>query len=146
MESEMGVAFEADRDRRDEAVQAYFERFAKALTEGDAATIATMWQTPSYVMGAGMAQAVESSKEVEVFFSGAKEQYRRRGIVEARPEIESLAWLTERIALVQVRWPYLNAKKEEIGGERSTYVLNRLETGRLLMRVVVMHGTFESDA
>lgn len=146
MESGMGIGIEGDREQRDEAVQAYFEKFAHALTAGDGKGLATMWEVPAFLMAEGTTQAVQTSPEVEAFFSGAKEQYAKRGIVDTRPEIESLSWLSERIVMVQVRWPYLDEEGDEIGGERSTYVLSRSRDGRLAMRVVLMHGVFESDA
>lgn len=148
MESEVGIELDVDvdRDARDEAVQAYFERFARALTAGDGATLATMWKTPAFVMADGMAQTVDSPHEVEVFFSGAKDQYEKRGITDTRAEIEAIQWVTAHMVMVQVRWPYLDEEDDEIGGERSTYVLSRADDGSLAMRVVLMHGAFESDA
>jgi hypothetical protein len=57
-----------------------------------------------------------------------------------RAEIVELDWLTHRIAIVQVRWPQLNARGKEVGEETSTYTLRRDESGGLRLQVAIMHG------
>jgi hypothetical protein len=121
-------------------VQQFLDRYAEALTEGDGATIATLWQVPAYVLGDADVKAVNSKAEVEQFFSGAKEQYNALGITGTRAEITELHWPTERIAIVQVRWPYLDAQGRELGEENSTYTLRRDDDGELRLHVTVMHG------
>lgn len=53
---------------------------------------------------------VNSQADLEQVFSGAKEQYNARNITDTRAEIVKLDWPTSRIAIVQVRWPYLDAQ------------------------------------
>ena len=120
------------------------ERFARALTAGDGRTVAGLWETPALVVGDQQVIAVGSRGEVEQFFGGAKEQYNQQGIVDTRPEIMRLEWATERIAVVKVRWPYLDASGRERGEERSTYTLRRDDAGELKVRVVVMHGVTQA--
>lgn len=126
--------------RLDEDVRAFFDRFAKALTAGDGKTIASMWQVPALVLGDNDARGVTTLAEVEQFFGGAREQYNARGIVDTRADILDLKWLTPRIALVDVRWPYLRADGGAAGEETSSYVLKRDKSGRLMMQTVIMRG------
>ena len=56
---------------------------------------------------------------------------------------ERLEWVTDRMALVDVRWPWLDADGAENGEESSTYALRRGDDGRLKIRMVVMHGARE---
>jgi len=124
----------------DRNIQAFLDQFAMALTKGDARTVATMWQTPALVIGDADEHVVQSRDQVEQFFGGARQQYNARGISDTRADIQRLDWLTDRIALVEVRWPHLDAKRNEVGEETSTYLLKRNDSGELMLRVAVMHG------
>jgi hypothetical protein len=127
-------------------VQLFLDRFGRAVTSGDGRAAAELWETPALVLGDDQVMAVGSAKEVEQFFGGAKEQYNARGITDTRAEIVKLEWPTEKIAFVEVRWPYLDASGETKGEETSTYVLRREGNGRLKLRAAVMHGARETDA
>jgi hypothetical protein len=54
-----------------------------------------------------------------------------------------LQWATKRTAIVEVRFPWIDAEGNEVGGEKSTYTLRRDDTGMLRARVVIMHGVEE---
>ncbi|HEV8599718.1 MAG TPA: hypothetical protein VGQ69_10190 [Gemmatimonadales bacterium] len=131
-----GVAGQAE-------VQALLNRMARAITQGDGKTVASMWAVPALVLGDTEARAVGTLDEVKAFFGGAKEQYNAKGIVDTRAEIRELKWLTPRIALVEVRWPYLDEQGKEVGEETSTYALRRDETGILKLQTAIMHGAAE---
>jgi ketosteroid isomerase-like protein len=126
-----------------EEVQQLLDRMARAVTAGDGRTVATMWETPALVVGDDEVMAVASPQEVEKFFGGAREQYNARGIIDTRAEIVRHEQITDLIDLVEVRWPYLDAKGEERGEETSTYILRRDDAGDLKLRVAVMHGASE---
>ena len=128
------------RVRSDQSVNEFLERFAAALTAGDGHAAAAMWSLPAFVMGDEVVHAINDPADVEAFYAGAKDQYNSRGITSTRPEIMRLDWATERIAIVHVRWPHLNAAGDELGAESSTYVLRVDETGALKLRVAVMRG------
>jgi ketosteroid isomerase-like protein len=121
-------------------VQAMLDRFARAITAGDGRAAADVWETPALVVGDEQVMAVSSQQEVEQFFGSGKEQYNARGITDTRPEIVSLDWPTRKIAIVEVRWPYLDAEGKNVGEETSTYTLRRNEAGELKLRVALMHG------
>ena len=136
---------ESGRDRRDE-VQHFLDRMGRGVTSGDGRAVAAMWELPALVLGDDQAMSIATSREVEQFFGGAKEQYNSRGITDTRAEIIRLEWATSRIAIVQVRWPYLDAQGGFHGEERSTYTLRRNDAGDLKLRVAVMHGASEVRA
>jgi hypothetical protein len=127
-----------------EEVQQLLDRMARAVTSGDGSAMAAMWETPALVLGDNQAMAVSSPQEVAQFFGGAKEQYNKRGITDTRAEIVRLHWPTNRIAVVEVRWPYLDERGATRGHETSTYTLHRADTGDLKLRVAVMHGATEA--
>ena len=87
-----------------------------------------------------MSRAVTSIDDVRTFFGAAREQYNEHGVTDTRAELVRVEWLTPQIATVEVHWPHLDAKGNEIGGERSTYTLRRDEHGALKIRVAVMLG------
>jgi ketosteroid isomerase-like protein len=125
---------------RTDDVQRFLDRFAQALVAGDGRTIARMWGTPALVVDDAAVQVIATQDEVERFFAGAKDQYNARGIVDTRADIERLDWPTDRIAIVRVRWPYVDARGDEHGAETSTYTLRRDDGGDLRLVAVVMHG------
>jgi hypothetical protein len=126
--------------RRDTSVQSFLDKLGRAVTSGDGAAAARLWTTPGFVVGDDMVRAIATSDEVAAFFGGAKEEYNRRGIVDTRAEIVRLTWPTDRLAIVEVRWPYLDAKGDEVGDETSTYTLRRDDDGELRLVVALMHG------
>jgi hypothetical protein len=127
-------------DGRDGGVQTFFDQFARALTAGDGKTIGGMWAVPALMMGDKSVQVVNQRQEVERFFSGAREQYNALGVTDTRAEIQRLEWLTDRVVVADVRWPYLDARGNEKGAEQSTYTLRRDDNGDLKLQVVVMRG------
>ena len=124
----------------EEVIQRFFDRFARAVTSGDGRSIARMWAVPALVVGDTMVQAVASLDQVEEFFGGAREQYNARGIADTRAELQRVEWLTRRLAVVDVRWPYLDAQGVERGAETSTYVLRRDDSGELKLQAALMRG------
>ena len=126
--------------RKDPTVQDFLDRFSRSLTAGDGRAVASMWETPAFVLGDRHARSIGSAQEIEQFFSGAKEHYNAQGISDTRAEIVKLDWVTDRIAIVEVRWPYLDQHGREAGEETSTYILTRDNTSNLRLRIAVMHG------
>jgi hypothetical protein len=124
----------------DEVIQRFFDKMARALTSGDARAVARMWAVPALVMGDVMVQAVGSAEAVELFFAGAKDEYNSRGITDTRAEVQRIEWLTRRMAIVDVRWPYLDAAGVERGEESSTYILRRDDSGELKLQAALMRG------
>jgi hypothetical protein len=142
----MAQQFDSDADARaaagpdNSAVREVLDRLAGAVTAGDARAAARLWGTPAMVLGDGMAWSVGTRGEVEDFFAGAKQQYNARGIVDTRPDILRLEWLTDRIAVVEVRWPYIDVSGDEIGAESSTYIVRREDDGEIMIRATIMQG------
>ena len=127
-------------------VHQFFRDFSFALTEGDIASLKSRWALPSYIVGNAMQLVIKSENEIEKLFAGTKEQYNRRGITEALADIESIQWLTDKIALVGVRWPYYNREGHEIGEESSCYTLKVMPEGNLQIVCAVMQGASDESA
>lgn len=128
------------RGPADDEIQDFFDRMAAALTRGDGEAVADLWAVPALVLSDRHTQAVASLDEVAHFFGGAKDQYNRLGIADTKAQIVGFERLTTRIVLVDVRWPWLDAKGAERGEETSTYLLRRDDSGELKLQAVVMRG------
>jgi ketosteroid isomerase-like protein len=141
MDSETSTTPERTEAGPDNAgVRALLARLARALTAGDGKAAAAMWATPALVLGDDMALTVSSTTDLQDVFGSAKSHYNARGITDTRPDILRLDWVTNSIAIVEVRWPYLAADGDEVGEETSTYVIRREPDGSLAIRATVMHG------
>lgn len=126
--------------REQASVQEYFDRFAAAMTSGDIKTMQKLWGVPAFVIGTHEARVVQSESEVEQFFSGAKDLYNARGIVQTRAEITDLDWIGEDLVVARVRWPYLDENERVLGEESSSYTLLRGEDGSFKLRVITLRG------
>jgi ketosteroid isomerase-like protein len=121
-------------------VQAFLDSFGEAITAGDGAAIAQLWETPAFVLSEAMERVVASREEIAEFFGGARGQYNEMGVVDTRAEIVRLDEITDKLVIVRVRWPYLDKDGKEVGAECSTYTLRRAADGEWRLRIAVMHG------
>jgi hypothetical protein len=126
---------------KEQSIQSMLETFAKAFTQGDGKTAATCWEVPALIVADQGTKAVATLQEVEDFYGGAAKQYNDMGITDTRPEVQSVTWLTDKLALVHVRWPYLNAGgNARPESEASTYAVRVGDDGRPRICVVAMMG------
>jgi hypothetical protein len=126
-----------DKEKR---VQSMFEKFAKAFTRSDGKAAAECWEVPALIVADQGTKAVATLAEVETFYGGAAKQYNDMGITSTRPEVQSITWMTEQLATVHVRWPYLDAHgKQRPESESSTYVM-RFDGDQPKINVAVMMG------
>lgn len=115
-------------------LKSFLERYGKALSAGDAKEIAKCWGIPALVLSNEGALAVSDAAEVERFFSGAVEYYRSQGLVAARPELERVDLLSERIAAVTVLWHAIDKDGAEQPGDHSYYILHLGDDGEPQIR------------
>ena len=130
--------------REEPDVQEFLDRLAWALTSGNGKAAAGLWALPAVLIGDVAVQTVVDRGELERLFADARRHYAERGIIDTHGEIQRVEWLTDRIALVDVRWPQYNSKGSESGEEWSTYTLRRDEHGLLRLHVAVTRD--ERDA
>ncbi len=125
----------------EQKIQAMLGSFARAFTAGDGKSAGTFWHVPALIVADEGTKAVSAIKEVEDFYNDAAKQYNDMGIIDTRPEVQSVTWLTDRLASVHVQWPYLGrggeVRKET---EASTYLLRLDSSGEPKIVTVVMMG------
>ena len=130
----------SEPDLDDAEVSEFLTRYGQALSAGDVGGIADLWNYPAFVLSDDGVRAVENREEVESFFRGAKADYAARGIESTRPDVVRLEWVTDRIAIVDVRWPCLDERGFERGEEWGTYTLRVDDNGDLKLCVALMRG------
>jgi hypothetical protein len=123
-----------------EELQRILNRLSVAVTAGDGEGAARLWQVPAFVIGSETARAIDTHEEVMELYAGTREMYNARGITDTRPEILDEEWIGDKLAIVKVRWPYLDEQGREIGAEDADYTFCRDDDGQLKLRVAVMRG------
>jgi len=134
-----------ERERHCE-VQDLLDRFTAALTHGDGQAAAALWQLPGFILGPDLAMAVDRPQTIAQYFGQAQDAYHAQGVERARPLILDEEWIGDRLVIVRVRCPYLDASGREIGAERADYTLRRDPTGALAIRTVLVRGVEGSGA
>jgi hypothetical protein len=130
----------SEPDLEDAEVGEFLIRYGRALSAGDVQVIADLWNYPALVLSDEGLRAVSGREEVETFFTAAKADYAARGVASTRPDIVRLEWVTDRIAVVDVRWPCLDERGLERGEEWGTYTLRVDDNGDLKLCVALMRG------
>ena len=138
--SSKATSAEAHGARTDPDVMEFLHRFAWAITSGDGRAAATLWALPALIIGDSVVQTVMDRDELERMLGSAREHYNASGIQDTRGEVQRLEWLSDRMAVVHVRWPHLDAAGHERGEERSMYILRRDDHGELKVHVAITHG------
>jgi hypothetical protein len=113
---------------------------ARGVTSGDGNAVAMLWEVPGVILAADAVTPITSRAQLESMFSAGKAQYNERGIFDTRPDILEEDWVSDRLVVIKVRWPYLDASGREIGAEASDYTLRRDPSGRLRICAVLMRG------
>lgn len=121
-------------------VQSLLDKVARAITSGDGAAMAQLWELPAFVLGDDAAEALSDPDKVASLFGSARQQYNARGITSTRADIQDLEKVGERLVIATVRWPYLDATGKQVGAEKSDYTLRRDDGGDLKIRFVMYRG------
>jgi len=121
-------------------VEAFLESYAHAFLKGDGRAVSCHWSVPSLIITDEEVKPVSSLEQVRAFFDRCNLEYRARGIEATHAEIITLDTPTDRVAMVAVRWPLLDAEGEEQGSELATYVLRKDAFGEYKIQSMVMQG------
>ena len=118
-------------------IEAFLDRYAKALAAGDLPGVAACYALPALVVGDSGAIPVAEAAQVEAAFAGAADAYRAKGLVGIRPELAAAEPLTSTLTLVDVRWAYLDEAGQAGQHTAYRYLLRRSGAGQLGIQVVV---------
>ena len=118
-------------------IEAFLDRYAKALAAGDLPGVAACYVLPALVVGDSGAIPVAEAAQVEAAFAGAADAYRAKGLVGVRPELLGADPLTATLTLADVRWAYLDEAGQARQHTSYRYLLRRAGPGQLGIQVVV---------
>lgn len=104
-------------------VEDFFTAYAAAFASGDLDRVARCYGYPSLVVANGMVLGVAGEADVRAAFAGVADLYRSRGVVQARPKFDRVAWVTEQIADVDMQWEYLDGAGAVRGTDRYRYTI-----------------------
>ena len=100
-----------------ETIEQFFERYGRALSEGDLAGIAACYMVPGLVLGSGASIPISDLAEVVTSYS-----------------LSSEVWLAE------VNWGYLSTAGESLHQEHYHYLLRASPDEKLRIQVVIAHS------
>jgi ketosteroid isomerase-like protein len=122
----------------DAEVEAFLDRYAEALADGDLPGIAGCYTLPALVAGDDAAMPIAEAAQVEAAFAGAADAYKAQGLVGIRAELRGVDRLTPNLLLADVGWAYLDEGGEAQRHSSYRYLLRRSALdGRLGIQVVV---------
>jgi hypothetical protein len=121
------------------------QRYGQALSAGDLAGIASCWEVPALVLADDGAVAVSDTSQLRSFFAQVIGWYRSRGLLATRPELERAVALTERLTLVEVRWPSFDQAGIQQSSERSHYILRLGNDGQHRIQAAVTEPLSHPD-
>src|SRR5215216_2922441 len=121
----------------DAEVEAFLDRYAEALADGDLPGIAGCYTLPALVAGDDAAMPIAEAAQVEAAFAGAADAYKAQGLVGIRAELRGVDRLTPNLLLADVGWAYLDEGGVARRHSSYRYLLRRSSDGRLGIQVVV---------
>ena len=122
-----------------EDVERFLIAYAEALSAGDGATVATMWEIPGLVVSDEGSIPVTDAEQVDQFFTAALAQCADAGLAGTQPEHVAIEQLTDRLCSADVRWIGIDAEGRATRyKELSTYLLRQAEDGAIRIQVAVV--------
>ena len=127
----------------DERLADFFHRYAETLRDFDAEATARLWGLPGMIVTDDFAGALESRADMAAGLASAHPLYKLLGLASAVPELRTVNDLTDRIAMVQVRWSYRDETGTEIVTTDYEYLLRDDADG---LHVYLAVGIDEAEA
>jgi len=118
-------------------IEEFFTRYGDALGSGDPRAIAAHYATPALVVNDRATVDVLDHPGVLAAFGAVAEVYAVKRLVAARPVIDNVDTLTERLALVAVTWEYLDTEGGSQPGESYRYLLRLGDKPRICVVIPV---------
>jgi hypothetical protein len=119
-------------------IRNFLGRYERAIAAGDAQVLARLCGAPSLIIGDNFSIAITSPLQANDFFTGVLLNHTTHGTSLVRPQIQSLEWATENMALVSVLWAMVDKKGHEFGWESSFYILKCDESGEVKIQTALL--------
>lgn len=120
-------------------VEAFLVAYGEALSAGDGARIATMWEIPGLVLSDQGSVPVTDTAQAERFFTAAAGHYSDADLAGVRPEYVAIEQVSEQLCSADVRWIGVDAEGRATRyKEFGLYLLRRAGDGTVRIQVAVM--------
>ena len=127
-------------------IERFLSHYAEALTTGNLAAVTGSWEMPAIVLSDEEVLHISTPEEIERFFAGAIEWYRSEDMVSARPELEHLEPISDRLVSLDVRWSTVDGSGAEDAAERCRYIVRVGDDGVPRIRVALIKRDGRAEA
>jgi hypothetical protein len=117
----------------------FFGRYAVALTTGDLVAVAGCYALPGMVVSDSYSFTFSSPAAVALSFLGAAPAYSDQRIVAAHAQLRDVQPLSDALAMVAVRWEYLDSAGNAVPGESFRYLIRTDAAGPRITTVIATH-------
>jgi hypothetical protein len=117
----------------------FFGRYGAALTSGDVVAIAGCHALPGMVVADSYSFTFSSPAAVALSFLGAAPAYQEQQIVAAHAQLLDVQRLTDVLAMVAVRWEFLDSAGRAVPGEGFRYLIRADAGGPQIITVIATH-------
>ena len=131
-------------------VPAFLDRFLDLFAAGDVAGMGELWDLPALVLGDEQVHGLMSRPHLSRLLADAVFQQEPTPLTRAIPQhgseqIESLEWISARVALVELPWPAGSAGGFLRGVQSSTFLLRVDQHDHLKIRGLLLRGNGDSS-
>jgi hypothetical protein len=140
MSRESEAFFQDSPTEDDLGVADFLDGLALGVSEGNAAALAAMVETPCFVLTHNDARTLEDDADIADFHRDGPQRYGSRGVTHTRPQVVRMDEITDRMVVVRVRWLWLDSDDVDMGADVCTYTLRRGDDDEWKVRIIVVHG------
>ena len=117
----------------------FFDSYGAALTSGDVSGVAGCYALPGMVVADTYSFTFTSPAAVALSFLGAAPAYSEQHIVAAHAQLLEVQPLSDVLAMVAVRWEYLDSEGNAVPGESYRYLIRCGADGPRITTVIATH-------
>jgi hypothetical protein len=121
-------------------VAAFVDLFLDLFAAGDVAGITRLWDTPALVLGDEQVHGAMSLAQLEKLFLDAVFAQASQSFPGSE-QIESVEWISRRVAMVELPWPQRSVGGFLRGVEATTFFLRIDQRGHLKIRALMLRGS-----
>jgi hypothetical protein len=131
-------------------VPVFLDRFLDLFAAGDVVGLGELWDLPALVLGDEQVHGLMSRPHLnrllaEAVFQPEPTLFTRTGPQHGSEEIESLEWISPRVAVVELPWPAGSAGGFLQGVQASTFLLRIDQHDQLKIRGLLLRGSGDSN-
>lgn len=124
-------------ERGKDAIGEMLTKLGKAVSEGNMKGVSDSYVFPALFMSDEGSFVMNNADELEKMFAEGQKWYIEQGIVETRPELESIDEMTDTIAAVNVSWPGFDKDGKQTEYTETSHYILQMDNGNPRIRVAM---------